>query len=248
MSLILPTERIPAVSVNPKFLILYGRPKAGKTSSLAQLENNLIIDLEGGSTFIDAMAIQCRTINDLGEAAQAIRAKNEEVGHAFYKHITIDNATRLEEICLSYAATLYRQSPVGKNWKGTDVRTLSNGSGYLYIREAVRKVIDMFKDLCDEFILVGHVKDVQIENNGEELSEMALDLVGKLSAIICGEADAVGFMYRKGNQTIINFNSGDDTTKGARAPHLREQKIVLAESDENNNLTFHWDKIYLPEN
>ena len=40
----------------------------------------------------------------------------------------------------------------------------------------------------DEFILVGHVKDVQIDNNGEELSEMALDLVGKLSAIICGEA------------------------------------------------------------
>lgn len=25
----LPTEKIPAVSVNPKFLILYGRPKAG---------------------------------------------------------------------------------------------------------------------------------------------------------------------------------------------------------------------------
>lgn len=102
----LPTTKIPAVSVNPKFLILYGRPKAGKTSALAQLDNNLIIDLEGGSTFIDAMAIQCRTINDLGEAAQAIRAKNKEVGGNFYKHITIDNATRLEEICLGYAATL----------------------------------------------------------------------------------------------------------------------------------------------
>lgn len=25
----LPTKKIPAVSVNPKFLILYGRPKAG---------------------------------------------------------------------------------------------------------------------------------------------------------------------------------------------------------------------------
>ena len=137
----LPTSKVPAVSVNPKFLIVYGRPKSGKTSALAQLENNLIIDLEGGSTFIDAMAIQCRNISDLGEAAQAIRAKNKEVGHNFYNHITIDNATRLEEICLSYAATLYRQSPVGKNWKGDDVRTLPNGSGYFYIRQAVRKVM-----------------------------------------------------------------------------------------------------------
>ena len=170
--LILPTEKIPASSVNPQFLILYGRPKAGKTSAIAQLDSNLIIDLEGGSKFIDAMAVQARSIKDLGEIASAIRQKNTEVGHSFYKRITIDNATRLEEICLSYAATLYRQSPVGKNWKGDDVRTLPSGSGYFYLRQAVQKVISMFRELCDEFILIGHVKDVMIDNNGEELSEI----------------------------------------------------------------------------
>lgn len=247
MSLVLPTSKIPAVSVNPKFLIIYGRPKAGKTSCLAQLENNLIIDLEGGSQFIDAMAVQARSVNELGEIAQAIRAKNKEVGHNFYKHITIDNATRLEEICLSYAKLLYMQSPVGKNYKGDDVRTLPNGSGYMYIRQAVRKVIDMFKDLCDEFILVGHVKDVQIEQNGEELSEMALDLVGKLSAIVCGEADAVGYLYRKGNETHISFKGGDGTIKEARAPHLRGQDIIIATGNEDGTITTYWDKIYKGE-
>ena len=125
--IVLPTNKVPATSTNPHFLIIYGRPKSGKTSSLAQLEGNLIIDLEGGSTFIDALAVQARDVNTLGEIAQAIRAKNSEVGHSFYKRITIDNATRLEEICLPYAATLYRQTPIAKNWKGTDVRTLPNG-------------------------------------------------------------------------------------------------------------------------
>lgn len=244
MSLVLPTKPIPAVSVNPKFLILYGRPKAGKTSAVAQLENNLIIDLEGGSQFIDAMAIQARSVKDLGEIAQAIRAENNKVGHNFYKHITIDNATRLEEICLPYAKTLYMQTPVGKNYKGDDVRTLPNGSGYMYIRQAVRKVIDMFKDLCDEFILIGHVKDVQIEQNGEELSEMALDLVGKLSSIICGEADAVGYLYRKGNETHISFKGGDGTIKEARAPHLRGQDIIIATGNEDGTITTYWNKIY----
>ncbi len=247
MSLVLPTSKIPAVSVNPKFLIIYGRPKAGKTSCLAQLESNLIIDLEGGSQFIDAMAVQARTVNELGEIAQAIRAKNKEVGHNFYKHITIDNATRLEEICLSYAKLLYTQTPMGKNYKGDDVRTLPNGSGYMFIRQAVRKVIDMFKDLCDEFILVGHVKDVQIEQNGEELSEMALDLVGKLSAIVCGEADAVGYLYRKGNETHISFKGGDGTIKEARAPHLRGQDIIIATGNEDGTITTYWDKIYKGE-
>ena len=67
----LPTKPVPAISTNPKFLVLFGKEKTGKTSALAQLENNLIIDLEGGSTFIDAMAIQARTINDLGEIARS---------------------------------------------------------------------------------------------------------------------------------------------------------------------------------
>ena len=240
----LPTSKIPATSTNPRFLILYGRPKSGKTSSLAQLDGNLIIDLEGGSTFIDAMSIQCRNVTELGEAASAIRAKNTEVGHNFYKHITIDNATRLEEICLSYAAALYRQNPVGKNWKGTDVRTLPNGSGYFYIRQAVRKVIDMFKELTDEFILVGHVKDVQIESNGEELSEMTLDLVGKLSGIVCGEADAVGLVFRKGNETHISFKGGDGSIKEARATHLRGKDIVVATGNEEGEITTYWDKVY----
>lgn len=243
----LPTSKVPATSTNPHFMILYGRPKAGKTSALAQLDNNLIVDLEGGSTFIDAMAVQARSVNELGEIAQAIRAKNAEVGHNFYKHITIDNATRLEEICLPYAAILYRQTPMGKKWNGTDVRLLPNGSGYMYIRQAVRKIIDMFKDLCDEFILVGHVKDVQIEQNGEELSEMALDLVGKLSSIICGEADAVGYVYRKGDETHISFKGGDGTIKEARAPHLRGQDIIIATGNEDGTITTYWNKIYKNE-
>ena len=244
MSLVLPTSKIPAVSTNPKFLILYGRPKTGKTSALAQLENNLIVDLEGGSQFIDAMSIQARSVNELGEIAQAIRAKNKEVGHNFYKHITIDNATRLEEMCLSYAKLLYLQTPMGKNYKGDDIRTLPNGSGYMYLRQAVRKVVDMFRELCDEFILVGHVKDVQIEQNGEELSQMALDLVGKLGSIICGEADAVGYMYRKGNETHISFKGGDGTIKEARAPHLRGEDIIIAIGNEDKTITTYWDKIY----
>lgn len=241
----LPTSKVPATSTNPKYLVLYGAPKAGKTSCLAQLENNLIIDLEGGSTFIDAMSIQCRTIQDLGEAAQAIRAKNAEVGHNFYAHITIDNATRLEDICLSYAAQLYRQTELGKNWKGTDVTTIPRGAGYKYLRDAVKKVIDMFKELCDEFILVGHVKDSITEKDGEEINAKEIDLVGKLGKIICGMADAVGYVYRKGNETHISFKGGEgETIMEARARHIAGKDVVIATGNEDGSITTYWDHIY----
>lgn len=243
--LVLPTTKIPAKSTNPKYLIIYGLPKSGKTSAVAQLENNLIIDLEGGSTFIDAMSIQCRTISELGEAAQAIRAKNEEVGKNFYKHITIDNATRLEDICLSFAAQLYRKTELGKNWKGDDVTTLPRGAGYKYLRDAVKKVIDMFKDLCDEFILIGHVKDSIIEKDGEEVTAKEIDLVGKLGKIICGLSDAVGYMYRKGNETHISFKGGiDETIMEARAKHIAGKDIVIATGNEDGSITTYWDRIY----
>ena len=246
--LVLPTSKVPATSTNPQYLVLYGLPKAGKTSAVAQLDNNLIVDLEGGSKFIDALAVQARTIQDLGEIAQAIRAKNEEVGHNFYKHITIDNATRLEDICMSYACTLYRQTELGKNWKGTDVTTLARGAGYKYLRDAVKKVIDMFKDLCDEFILIGHVKDSITDKDGEEVNAKEIDLVGKLGKIICGMADAVGYVYRKDNETHISFKSGGDgTIMEARARHIAGKDVIIATGNEDGSITTYWDRVYKPE-
>jgi hypothetical protein len=246
--IILPTKKVAATSTNPQYLVLYGLPKAGKTSCLAQLDNNLIVDLEGGSKFIDALAVQARTIQDLGEIAQAIRAKNTEVGHNFYKRITIDNATRLEDICLGYAATLYRATELGKNWKGTDVTTLPRGAGYKYLRDAVKKVIDMFKELCDEFILVGHVKDSITDKDGEEVNAKEIDLVGKLGKIICGMADAVGYVYRKDNETHISFKSGGDgTIMEARARHIAGRDIIIATGNEDGSITTYWDRVYKPE-
>lgn len=245
--IVLPKEKVKAKVENPRFLIIFGKPKAGKTTLASKLDNNLIIDLEGGSEFLEALAVQARSVKDLGEIANAIREEIKSTGKKPYKYITLDNASRLEEICLSYAATLYRQTPMGKNYQGDDVRTLPNGSGYMYLQQAVRKVIDMFRDLCDNFILIGHLKDKMINKEGEELSEMSLDLVGKLANIICGEADAVGYVYRKKNETHISFEGGDNSVREARAPHLRGKNIVIAESDDNNNIKVYWDKIYLPE-
>lgn len=245
--LILPKEKNKPKVNNPRFLILFGKPKSGKTTLLSKLDNCLIIDLEGGSEFLEALSIQARTIEDLGNISRAISEEIATTGKKPYKYIAIDNATRLEEICLGYAKVLYCQTPMGKSYKGDDIRTLPNGSGYMYLRMAVRKVIDMFRNLCDNFILIGHTKEKMINKEGEELSEMALDLVGKLGDIVCGEADAVGYVYRKKNETIISFEGGDNSVREARAPHLRGKKIVIAESNENNVINVHWDKIYLDE-
>lgn len=245
--IVLPKEKQKAKVANPKLLILFGRPKAGKSTLAAAIENNLIIDLENGYQALEAMVVQARSIKDFGEIANAIKEEINATGKKPYKYITIDNATRLEEMCLSYACQLYKASPQGKNYQGNDVRTLPNGSGYMWIRIAVKKVIDLFRDLSDTLILIAHVKERQINVEGQEMSEMALDLTGKLGDILCGEADAIGYVYRKKNETIISFEGGENNIREARAPHLRGKKIVVATGDENNVVTVDMSKIFLPE-
>lgn len=244
--IVLPKEKVETKVCNPKFSVFYGKPKAGKSSLMASLENNLIIDLENGYQALSALVVQARSVKDFGDIVSAIREEIKSTGKRPYKYITIDNATRLEEMCMGYAIQLYKSTNQGKNYQGTDIRTLPNGSGYMWLRMAVKKVIDLFRDLSDHLILIAHTKDKQINVEGQEMSEMTLDLTGKLGDILCGEADAIGYVYRKKNETIISFEGGNNIVREARAPHLRGKNIVVAESDENNNITFHMDRIFLP--
>ena len=78
--IVLPKEKLKARIENPRFLILFGKPKSGKTTLASKLDNNLIVDLEGGSEFLEALAIQARSVNDLGEIANAIREEIKKEG------------------------------------------------------------------------------------------------------------------------------------------------------------------------
>ena len=124
--LVLPTEKTKSKVENPRFLIIYGKPKSGKTTLVSELEDNLIIDLEGGSEYMNALSIQARSVEDLGEIANAITTKIKETSKKPYRYITIDSATVLEEISKPLALKLYQQTPMGKLYKD-DILKLPNG-------------------------------------------------------------------------------------------------------------------------
>lgn len=242
--MILPKEKQKPTTNNPKFFVYFGKPKSGKSEAAARLEDNLIIDLEDGYAYIEALVVKASSVEDLAEIANAIREENKRIGGFAYKYITIDNGTKLEEISLSLALKLYNNTPMGKSYVG-DVRKLPNGAGYMYMQEAFFKILDMFRALTENLILICHTKDKLINSEGKELSEMSLDLTGKTSRLVAAAADAIAYCYRKKNQTIFNFNGGGDFIVEARQAHLRGKEIVIAESDENNIITAFWDRIYL---
>jgi len=103
----LPTERRKATDYNPRLMVIFGKPKCGKSTLMASLDNNLIIDLEDGYRALDVMVVQARNVQDIFQIKALLEQKNKENGDKpFYQFITIDNATRLEEMALPYAAAL----------------------------------------------------------------------------------------------------------------------------------------------
>ena len=238
MGIVLPTKKVKADRVNPKRLIIYSKPKTGKTSAFAGLEGNLIIDLENGADYVEAIKVKANNLQELKEIGKAIKEANYP-----YKYVTIDTVTALEDMVMPLAINLYKQTSMGKNYSGDSILTLPNGAGYLYVRQAFFQVLDFIDTLAPQIILSGHIKDKQVDDKGEMVMSANIDLTGKIKSLICANADAIGYMFRRGEQTILSFKTNEEVTCGARPEHLRNEEIVISEM-VNGELITHWEKVY----
>jgi energy-coupling factor transporter ATP-binding protein EcfA2 len=246
MEIKLPTAKVAAEVSSPRNLIIFSKPKTGKTTLLSQLDNCLILDLEKGSKYVDALKIEASSVEEIKHIGKAIK----EAGHP-YSYVAVDTITALEEMCIPYAEELYMKTPMGKNWltdgkpKYSTILSLPNGAGYPYLREAFTKVVNYIQTWAPRTILVGHVKDTVLEKNGSEFNSLDLDLTGKLKRITASNSDSIGYLYRKGKKNILSFKTSDEIACGARPKHLRDEEIVLSELTEEGDVITHWDKIYI---
>jgi DNA polymerase III delta prime subunit len=229
----LPKNKVKVLRKSPKNLVLYGPPKIGKTTALSKLDGCLIIDLEDGSDMVEALKIKADNIKELAKIGKAIIDEGKP-----YKYIAIDTVTQLEVWCEAEAKVLYQNTPMGKNFdkegKGLSVLSLPNGAGYLYLRMAYKKWLDRLNKLADHVILIGHLKDKVIEKKGKEVTSKDLDLTGKIRSITCANADAIGYVFREKDTTMISFDSQGDINAGSRCDHLRGQVMELD-----------WSKIFI---
>ena len=243
MEIKLPTGKVPAAHKSPKNLIIFSKPKAGKTTLLSQLDDCLILDLENGSDYVDAMKVKATSLAEIKQIGAAIK----EAGNP-YKYIAVDTITALEEMCIPYAEELYTRSPMGKNWltegkpKHGSLLNLPNGAGYPWLREAFVKVIDYIKTWAP--ILVGHVKDTLLEKNGSNFTSLDLALTGKLKLIATSNSDAIGYLFRRGNKNILSFKTTDEIACGARPEHLRNKEIEVSELVDET-VVVNWDKVFI---
>lgn len=226
----LPTGIVKASRKSPGSLILYGAPKVGKTTVLSQLKNCLIIDTENGSDFIDAIKVKINSLAELTDVCKKIiDAKCP------YDYVAIDTIDRIEELCDPAATITYKNSILGKRFTEQSVLELPQGGGYYWLRREFFKYINNFPKLAKNIILISHLREKMIEENGKEVTERNIDLTGKIRGMTCSRVDAIGYLYRGPKDELrVSFRTRPSTSCGNRAEHLAGQ-----------DFEFSWDRIYI---
>ena len=199
------------------------------------------MDLENGSTYVNALKIKINSLKELKETIKAIKDAGKP-----YKFITIDTITAVEEMAKPLAIQLYQNSPMfsAKYADVKDVTQLPNGSGWAFLRQGVEMIVDLVASATDNLIICGHVKDTALAESMEG-SVKDLDLGGKLKRILSAKSDAIGFVHRDEDSNLcIQFGTNGEVLTGARPVHLANKDIVVAERNEDGTFTPHWERIY----
>lgn len=116
----LPKGRIKGTRKDPKTIILYSKPKTGKSTILSELDNCLTIDLEQGMEYLDSQKIDViKEAKEAGklpivvvsEIIKTIREANKQNGGFVYQRIALDTLSALEEIVKPLAKNMYVNTP-----------------------------------------------------------------------------------------------------------------------------------------
>ena len=252
---LIPQNIVQPTRKNPKSIVLFAKPKVGKTEMCAALPDSLLIDLEDGSDFVAARKVNVlarakeegkQPLDIIQELLTELKEMNQAKGGYAFKYGILDTVTAAEDLVLPLAANMYRTTVQGRNWVGTDVRQLPNGAGYQYTREALWMFINMFREVFDTVIIIGHIKDKLIEKDGREMTERGLDLAGKSGALLCSQVDAIGYVFRdEDGDTAVNFKPSESITCGSRAEQLKNKVIKVITKQEDDSLVVDWSEIFI---
>jgi hypothetical protein len=255
---ILPKAPTKSKLINPSPFLIFGVPKIGKTTSIAALENCLVINLEDPVQTADGMVVYAPTLEVFRSILKAIIKDGKP-----YNYLAIDTLTKLEEFCIVRAEEIYVNSPMGAGWikrddkgkllptcgksKYKSILFLPNGSGYMYLRQAFDEITTLIKKCAPNIIYIAHVKQTNILKDGVEFTSSDINLVGKNKQNISAEAQAIAFMRRVGGKNYLCFQPSEDVLAGCKIKRLEGKEILISEYDEDDNLITHWDQIYIKE-
>lgn len=250
----LPTEPVEAELTEPATMILFGPPKIGKTTKVMELPGCFDISLEKrGASYVKGLKIQIpEGLNALEsiEWLRAVARKIKKDGRP-YDFVAVDTLTVVDEWCEWTGTERYMNSTQGKEWNRwnkidhplkkdlwgkripfghEDYESIHNqGKGYGY-KWSRGEVVDIYNELeglgkrCTIFIC--HTVETQTKkiNSEEEITAKGISLTGLVKEIIARKVDAVGYVYRGGEENdelMVSFRGNETKVGGIRGERIK---------------------------
>lgn len=204
-----------------KYILIYGKPKTGKTTLASKFPKNLLLAFEKGYNAIDNIYVQ--DINNWSEFKQVLRQLKRPEVQEQYHTITIDTTTIAYEMCENY---ICQQNAV------QSISDIPWGGGYAATKKEFESCLRQITMLGYGLVLISHIEtrkekttdDSEIEILAPSMPKRCYEVVNQIVDIIgyiATEWDDVGnsqrYLYTRQTPTVM---------AGSRFPYL-SPKIKL---------------------
>ena len=198
-----------------KYLLIYGKPKTGKTTMASRFPKNLLIAFEKGYNAIDG--IKAVDINKWGDFRQVLRQLEKPEAREMYDTITIDTTTIAYEMCEQFVCS---QNGV------QSVRDIPWGQGWTLTKKEFETCLRKITMLGYGLVLISHIEtrkekladDTEIEilapsmpKRCYEVVNQIVDIIGYIATEWDEDGNSQRWLYTRQTPTVM---------AGSRFPYL----------------------------
>ena len=208
-----------------KYILIYGKPKSGKTTLASRFPKNLLVAFEKGYNAIDG--IKAVDVNKWSEFRQVLRQLEKPEAREMYDTITIDTTTIAYEMCEQFICA---QNGV------QSVAEIPWGGGYSATKKEFERCLRKITMLGYGLVLISHIEtrkektadDSEIEilapsmpKRCYEVVNQIVDIIGYIATEWDDEGNSHRWLYTRQTPTVM---------AGSRFPYLAP-KIKLGYQD-----------------
>ena len=198
-----------------KYLLLYGKPKTGKTTMASRFPKNLLIAFEKGYNAIDG--IKAVDVNKWSEFRQVLRQLEKPEAQEMYDTITIDTTTIAYEMCEQFVCS---QNGV------QSIRDIPWGQGWTLVKKEFETCLRKITMLGYGLVLISHIEtrkektadDSEIEilapsmpKRCYEVVNQIVDIIGYIATEWDDDGNSHRWLYTRQTPTVM---------AGSRFPYL----------------------------
>lgn len=201
---LLPTDKsVPETDIKKYLILIYGKPKIGKTTLAAQFDDPLFLMFEGGAKSLSVYKTDINKWEDLKDVISELKKTSR------YKTVVLDTYARAYELCMDY---------VCKEMDIDHPTDAGYGKGWDYLRREFVTQIGQLTVSNRGVILLCHATEKDIEQpDGTVKTMTAPDCSKQAMALLNREVDLYAYYYYGQNgKRYIRVKATDDVVAGNR--------------------------------